>query len=202
MTSRALVATLLALAVAPSILPAQSCTTPNGALSVLRTCSVTTTVNDPLGAWAVPKLAQMTVSSTADLVLTPPTAAAYDSAEFEEPASNARDVTVKANATWGLIVAPNTVSSPSLWTGTNDATYGAFVGARTTKPSSDLLAGTTLGSGYLPFPTTNAGSIVLSATQPATSGTTYTVYFSTVWSYPLDRPGSYTLPFVFRLSMP
>jgi hypothetical protein len=181
---------------------AQSCTTPNSALWLLRTCSVTTAVNDPLGAWVVNRLGQMTVNSTANLVLTPPTSAAYDANTLQEAAAVSRTVTVKANAAWNLLVAPNTVGSPSYWTGTNDPTYGAFVAAQTNKPSSDLSVSTVVGSGYLPLATTNAGSTTVLSNQPATAGSANTIYFATNWFYQFDRPGLYQLPFVFRLSIP
>ena len=111
-------------------------------------------------------------------------------------------MTITANAPWTVSVAPNTATSPSYWTAANDATYGAFVAAEANKPPSDLSVSTTLGSGYLALPAANSGSTALLTLQPATASTATTVYFATTWLYPFDRPGTYTLPFLFNLAIP
>lgn len=181
---------------------AQSCTTPNSATSTVRTCTVPVTSNAPNGDWVVNKLGQMTLSSVATLVLTSPTTTAYDANTLQEASGNSRNVTVKANAPWTVTVSPNTAGTPSYWTATNDATYGAFVPAETTKPSADFQVSLTQGSGYVSLPANNTGVTSLVTNQPATAGQTFTVYFATTWYYQFDTPGTYTLPFVFTLAIP
>lgn len=193
----------LALALACAVrAQAQSCTTPNSATSTTRTCSVTVTSNAPIGDWVVNKLGQMTLSSVSTLALTSPTTTAYDANTLQEASTNSRSVTVLANAPWTVTVSPNTASAPSYWTAANDATYGSFVPAETTKPSTDLQVSLTQGSGYLSLPANNAGTTTLLASQPATAGQTFSVYFATTWYYQFDTPGTYTLPFVFTLTIP
>lgn len=181
---------------------AQSCTTANNALSTSRTCSVTATTNAPAGSWVVNKLGQMTLSSVSTLTLTSPTSTAYDANTLQEASGNSRSVTVLANAPWTVTVSPNTAGTPSYWTAANDATYGAFVAAETTKPSTDFQVSLTQGSGYLSLPANNTGATTLLANQPATAGQTFNVYFATTWFYQFDTPGTYTLPFVFALTIP
>lgn len=181
---------------------AQSCTTPASGSSVTRTCGVTVTTNPAAGNWVVNRLGTMTLSSAAALVLTPPTAAAYDANVLEETVANTRTLTVRANAPWTINVSPNTASSPSFWAGVNDPTYGAFVPAEVDKPSTELHVSTTLGSGYVALPASNAGATALLAGQAATASRVVTVFFRTVWFYQFDRPGTYTLPFQFTLLIP
>ena len=181
---------------------AQSCTTLTSPTSTIRTCSVTATSNAPNGDWVVSKLGQLTLSSAANVVLTSPTTTAYDANTQQEASGNSRSVTVQANAPWTVSVSPNTAGTPSYWTATNDATYGAFVAAEATKPSTDFKVSLTQGSGYLALPASNTGTTTLLANQAPTAGQTFTVYFATTWYYQFDTPGTYTLPFVFTLSIP
>jgi len=182
------------------------CTTPKSNTSTTRTCSISTTTNGATGAWIVNKLGTMTLSSNADIALTTPTTASYDSHMDVEPSTGAvvRTVTITANAAWALTGAPNTVSSPSYWTATNDGVYGGFVAARANKPSSDLFAGIAYdasGTGYLAFPTSNTGSTTL-ATGAATASQVVTLYWASFWIYELDKPGSYRLPIQVVLTLP
>jgi hypothetical protein len=193
---------LLLAAGVSGVAAAQSCTTPASASSLTRTCSVTVTTNPAAGSWVVNRLGAMTLSSAATLVLTSPTVAAFDANVLQETAANTRTLTVKANAPWTINVSPNTAASPSLWTAANDATYGAFVPAEVDKPSTDLKVSTTLGSGYLALPANNTGNTTLLSGQAATASKVVTVFFSTVWFYQFDRPGTYTLPFQFKLLIP
>ena len=181
---------------------AQTCTTPTSASSLVRTCSVTVSSNAPIGDWVVNRLGEMTLSSVATLVLTSPGTAAYDVNTLQEPVTNVRTVTVKANAPWNVTVSPNTVGTPSYWSTAADGTYGAFVAPNSTKPSSNLQVSLTLGSGYLSLPTSNAGTTTLLSAQPVTASYAFTVYFATTWFYQFDTPGTYTLPFQFTLSVP
>ena len=196
------VATALSFVAATGRAAAQSCTTPASGSSLTRTCSVTVTTNSPSGSWVVNRLGTMTLSSAATLALTAPTVAAFDANVLQETAANTRTLTVKANAPWNITVSPNTAGTPSFWTAANDATYGAFVPAEVDKPSSDLQVSTTLGSGYLALPASNTGATTLLAAQAATASQVVTVFFGTVWFYQFDRPGTYTLPFQFKLLIP
>lgn len=186
---------------APALAGAQ-CTTPSSATSTVRTCSVIVSSNSPVGDWVVNRLGTMRLSSVATLALTTPTTAAYDANTLQEPSGNARTATITANAPWTLSVKSNTASLPSYWTAANDATYGAFVAAAPDKPPSDLNVSTTLGSGYLALPADNTGSTALLTLQAATASRVVTMYFATTWLYQFDRPGTYTLPFLFNLAIP
>lgn len=182
------------------------CSTPKNATSTSRTCSLTTTTNGTTGAWVVNKLGQMTLSSITDLALTTPTTAEYDVHIGTEPSggSATRTVTIQANAPWTLAVAPNTVSTPSVWVATNDGVFGGFVAARTDKPSSDFMVGTAYSataSGYLSLPGANTGSTIV-ASGLSTNSTTVTLYWATVWIYELDKPGTYKLPLNVVLTLP
>jgi hypothetical protein len=187
-------------------LPAQtSCTTPSSGTSTVRTCNVTVVVNGASSNWAVNKLGTLTLSSNATLTLSPPGAADFDANIKVEAAGAGRTATVSANAPWNLTVSPNTAGTPSLWTGTNDPTYGAFVPAAADKPSNEFLIGTTFntsGTGYLALPSTNAGSTALLSNQPAVANRVIDLYWATMWWYEFDTPGQYTLPFKFVLTVP
>lgn len=198
---RTLVTAVFLAGILPMATQAQ-CTSPSSANSTVRTCSVIVSANAPVGDWVVNRLGVMTLNSVATLTLTPPTIAAYDANTLQEPGTNTRTVTIAANAPWTVAVSPNTASSPSYWTAANDATYGAFVAAEPDKPPADLRVSTTLGSGYLALPNANTGATALQTLQAATASTAFTVYFATTWLYQFDRPGIYTLPFLFNLSIP
>jgi hypothetical protein len=187
-------------------LPAQtSCTTPSSGTSTIRTCNVTVVVNGVSGNWIVNKLGTLTLSSNTTLVLSPPGTADYDANIQVEPVGAGRTATISANAPWNFTVSPNTMGTPSLWTGTNDPTYGAFVPAAVDKPSTELLIGTTFhagGTGYLALPGTNSGSTALLSNQPAVANRVIDLHWATRWWYEFDTPGQYTLPFKFVLTVP
>jgi hypothetical protein len=196
---------LVTLALSASLASAargQSCTTPTNNSSLIRTCGVTATTNAPLGNWIVPRLGIMTLSNAATLALTGPTAVEYGAGTLRETAANTRTLTITANAPWALDVVPNTASNPSYWTAVNNVTYGAFEPARTTKPSTDFQVSTTLGSGYLSLPANTSGATTLLTAQPGVNARVVTIYFGTLWTYSLDSPGTYTLPFKFTLRIP
>lgn len=193
-----------ALATVPVAARAQTCTTPSSSNTNTRKCTVSVSGS----SWVVNKLGVLTLSSAADISLASPGGSVYDAGYRIEDPSLSRTATIKANAPWNLTLAPSSATTCSFgvcWTGTDLAT--PYVSVNHDKAADNFLVATTYdltGAAYLQLPDANtpsAGTTVLSA-QPATAGTTVTLYWAEVWNYFSDTPGTYTLPFVVTLTIP
>lgn len=179
MTDRNLGAIVALLAAATLLLaePAQAqlCNT-SGAGPISCTVSTTTSLT-------IPVILRMTIGSASTSFGTL-TSADYDlgSKTVAGPA-----VTIKANQGWRTQLS----SSATTWTA-----VGA--GARTTKPQTDLLWGSTAGGTFTALSTT--------ATQigsgSGTGGTVVPLFFQSLWSYSLDTPGNYSIVVTFTLVSP
>ena len=154
-------------------------------LPVLRTCSVNVATTSPL---VLPRLGQLTVSTTT-ASLTSPGFGDFDVQYLNE--STPVMVTVNANVPWDLRLRNNQASGSGFWTGVNSA--GAGIPASATKPSTELLAGTTFGGPYQAIPTSQATSVTLLGAQPAVGGRVVSLYLRSVWTYTFDTPGTYSL---------
>lgn len=152
---------------------------------LMRTCSVTVSTTSPL---VLPPLGQLAVS-TNTASLTAPGFGDFDVQYLNE--STPVTVTVNANVPWALRLRNNQGGGSAYWTGVNTA--GAGTAAASTKPSTELLAGTALGGPHQAVPTSQAASVTLLGGQPAVGGRTITVYLRSVWTYTYDTPGSYSL---------
>lgn len=153
---------------------AQSC---NAAIPA-GTCSLTTTTSFTIG----PAL-QLTVSA-ASTILTTPQATDFD-AGFTTDAGPT--VTVQGNQTWTVQVG----TSQAAWTASG-------AGARPNKPAGDLEWGLAAGG---PFQSVSLTAQAL-GTGTRTAGTSYTVFYRTLYSWTLDTPGTYSLPVTFTLVTP
>jgi hypothetical protein len=120
--------------------------------------------------------------------LTPPTTSHYNSGYA---ATDGPTVTVRSNSPWSVAISGAT------------ATWGAVVTglepARTDKPASDLRWSTTpLGT----FAALSTTPTTVSTGGSATTGSSFTLYYRTDYSFALDTPGAYSLQVVFTLTAP
>lgn len=162
-----------------------------GASSLSAQLACNTTPCGPTGATnnvtvSVTDVVRLSVStSTTDLGS--PTQADYTAGHKDVAGPT---LTVLANHPWNVaivgIVGGNFTCTP-------------VASCRTTKPAADLLWGTVNGTyGHNAGANTN----VFGTSQPATGGTTQSIFYRTNWAMALDRPGTYTLVVSFTLSAP
>jgi len=163
---------------APRVALAQNCSAavPTG------TCTVSTTTTMTAGT-----VLQLTLSASST-ALTAPATADYDAGYV---ADNGPTTTVRANRSWTLRIA----AAAANWTATSTQ---PGVTARANKPAADLQWSTSAAGSFVGL--TTGGAAVLAT--GATSGTSTTIYFHTLYSWTLDTPGNYSLAVVFTLSAP
>jgi hypothetical protein len=173
---RRLLLSLLVLAPAGATsLAAQLCNTA-GAGPISCTVNVTTSLT-------IPVILRMTIGSGTTSFGTL-TSADYDlgSKTVAGPA-----VTIKANQGWRTQLS----SAATFWTATG-------TGARATKPTADLLWGSTSGGGF----TAVSGTATQIGSGSGTGGTVVPLFFQSVWSYAVDTPGNYSIVVTFTLVSP
>ena len=213
-------ALLAAAAMHPGALLAQC--SASGASNV-RTCSVSTnaTITTPRLATVTGLTAGSTLSLTDP---TSGATMPYDAVDAAtgitgfavEPAI---PLVVKSNARWSLYFGHQSTRNDGLgtylWTATDDAALasggcpGQGVCAWQSKPTGHLWVGTALnttGAGYTRLnigpATANGGApppgftnvFTFAENQAPTGTTNFTLALKTTWRYPLDTPGTYTLP--------
>jgi hypothetical protein len=130
---------------------------------------------------------QLTVSPTTT-PLTTPTPADY--ATGYAP-TNGPSVTVRSNSPWSVAISAATATWAAVNTGSEPA--------RTNKPAGDLRWSLTPTGTFTGLSTTPA---TVSTGAAATTGTSFALYYRTLYSYALDTPGAYSLQVVFTLTAP
>lgn len=179
---RLLPSLLLALGVLLSVRPAaaQTCTaTGRGASS----CDAT-----GLGiSISIGRATSLTVSSTSTPLATP--TPAHLDAGFA--ATSGPSLTIRSNAPWSLAIS----AGASVWTASDTSTEPA----RVDKPAGDLRWSTSSGG---PFAILQITPVTVVSGPGPTAGTTTPLFYRTVYSWPLDTPGAYSLQVVFTLTAP
>jgi hypothetical protein len=128
---------------------------------------------------------QMSSSTTA---LTAPGPSDFDAGL---KANNGPVLTVSANAGWNLYMR----AASALWTATNTSPGEP---ARTNKPAADLKWSKVSNGAYTPLTTSDVNL----ASGAATASSVTTLYFQTLYAWPLDTPGNYSLGIVLTLTSP
>jgi hypothetical protein len=159
---------------------AQSCTF--FFLFASTSCSINTSTS-----LTVPRILQLTVAPS-PTTLTTPTSTDFDAGYSSGVGPT---VTVRANTAWTLQVR----AQAATWTATNTV---AGVTARTNKPSTDLQFS---GSAGGPF-TALSNVTSITTTGAATANTVQTEYYRVLWSWTLDKPGSYSLTVLYTITSP
>jgi hypothetical protein len=98
--------------------------------------------------------------------------------------------TVVSNAPWTLSISAAAVT----WSAVNTESEPA----RTDKPATDLKWSANAGGPFVPL-TTSPATVTSGA---ATSGSTVSVFYQTLYSWTADPPGEYSLQVVFTISSP
>jgi hypothetical protein len=135
----------------------------------------------------IPRVVELTLSG-GTTTLASPGEAAFD-AGFA--ASTGPVATIRANGPWMLLIS---VAAP-VWTATS---VGPTSPARPDKPAGDLMWGTDAAGPFTAVSTTAATL----GSGAATAGTSVPLFYRTIYSWTLDRPGDYALAVTLTLSAP